>query len=158
MNTRDLLQQVITPTSQIKSIIDPATVNVHEYWHLIHGPDKDIWKKGLANDLGRLAKGIGQRMLTGTNTIYFCHPSTIPADRTVTYARLVSSLRLTKEEEHRVRVTVGGDCLDYLGLTATDTDSLTTLKLVLNSVIYMLNFRFMTMDTNKLLSHPYGAL
>ena len=47
-----------------------------------------------------------------------------------------------------MRITVGGDRLDYLGLTATDTASLTTLKLLLNSVISKLNSRFMTMDIN----------
>ena len=87
---------MLTPTAQLNSVIDPATGNVHEYKNLIRGPNKAIWKQGLANDLGRLAQGIGQRMPTGTNTIYLCHPSTIPADRTITYARLVSPLRPTK--------------------------------------------------------------
>ena len=95
MTTSDFLQPVLTPTAYLNSVIEPATGNVHEYRHLIRGPDKSIWKQGSANDLGRIAQGIGQRMPTGTNTIYFCRPSTIPADRTVTYARLVSSLKPT---------------------------------------------------------------
>ena len=98
MTTSDLLQPVLTPTAQLNPVIDPVTGNVHKYWHLIRRQDKAIRKQGIANDLGRLAQGIGQRMPTGTNTIYFCRPSTIPADRTVTYARLVSSLRPAKEE------------------------------------------------------------
>ena len=100
MTTSNLLQPVLTPTAQLNSFIEPAIGNVHEYRHLIREPDKYIWKQGLANDLGRLVQGIGQRMPTETNTIYFCHPSTIPADHTVTYARLVLSLQPTKEEEH----------------------------------------------------------
>ena len=48
-----------------------------------------------------------------------------------------------------MRITVGGNCLDYLGLTATYTASLTTLKLLLNSVISTLNSCFMTMDINN---------
>ena len=51
-------------------------------------------------------------------------------------------------------ITVGGNRLDYLGLTATDTASLTTLKLLLNSVISTLNSRFMTMDIND---YYYGS-
>ena len=92
MTTSVLLQPVLTPTAQLNTFINPDTGNIHKYWHFIRGPDKAIWKHGLANDLGRLAQGIGQRMPTGTNTIYFYHPSTIYADRTVTYARLVSSI------------------------------------------------------------------
>ena len=101
-----------------------------------------------------VASGIGQRMPTGTNKIYFCHFSTIPLDHTVTYARLVSYLQPNKEKEHRVRVTIGGNSLDYLGLTATDTASLTTLGLLLNSAIYTLNSRFMTMDIKN---YYYGT-
>ena len=92
MTTSVLQQPVLTPTEQLNTIINPDNGNFHKYRHIIRGPDKAIWKHGLANDLGRLDQGIGQRMPTGTNTIYFCHPSTIYADRTVTYARLVSSL------------------------------------------------------------------
>ena len=154
MTTSNLLQPVLTPTEHLNSVIDPATGNVHKYWHLIRGLDKYIYKQGLTNDLGRLNQGIGQRMPTGTNTIYFCHPSTILADRTVNYARLVSYLRPTKEEEYPVRVTVGGDRLEYLGLTATDTASLTTIKLLLNSVISTLNSRFMEMDIKYEIGTP----
>ena len=96
ITTSNFLQPVLTPTAKFNSVIDPATGKVHEYWHLIRGPDRAIWKQGFANDLGCLAQGIAQRMPTGTNNIYFCRTSTTPADRTVTYARLVSSLRPTK--------------------------------------------------------------
>ena len=53
-----------------------------------------------------------------------------------------------------MRVTVGGDCLDYLGLTATDTANVTSLKLLHNSIISMLNSRFMTMDIKQ---YYYGT-
>ena len=72
----------------------------------------------------------------------------------VTYALLVSSLQPTKAEEHRVRITVVGYHLDFLGLTSTNTESLTTLKLLLNSVISTLNSRFMTMDIKIIIMAP----
>ena len=69
--------------------INPDTGVSLEYRHLIQGPDKDIWVKALANDFGRLAQGVKDRMPTGNSTIFFIHPSEIPAHKKVTYGRLV---------------------------------------------------------------------
>ena len=52
-------------------VIDPATGESLEYRHLMNGPDKHIWVQALANDLGRLAQGVGTRMPTGNNTTSF---------------------------------------------------------------------------------------
>ena len=40
----------------------------------------------IANDLGRLAQGVGTRMPTGTNTVFFIAKSAISQGRKVTYA------------------------------------------------------------------------
>ena len=45
-------------------VINPDTGVSLEYHYLIQGPDKDIWVKALANDFGRLAKGLKDRMPT----------------------------------------------------------------------------------------------
>ena len=106
-----------------------------EYKQLIKGPDAAIWKKAMANDLGRLAQGVGTRMKTGTNTIFFMHPSKIPKNKKVTYCRIVSTIRPLKSEVHRVRATVGGDRLDYDGNTSAVPAQLSTVKVHLNSTI-----------------------
>ena len=93
---------------QANTVADEATGQLLEYRHLVRGPDAKIWKKAFANDLGRLAQGVGTRMRTGTNTVFFVHPSKIPEGKKVTYAKLVADLRPLKEETHRVRVTIGG--------------------------------------------------
>ena len=140
--------QALLPTrpSEANTVIDELTGHAQEYRHLVRGPAKSLWETSLANDLGRLAQGIGTRMPTGTNTIFFIHPTQIPAGRKVTYARLVATIRPHKDETHRVRVTVGGDKLVYHGITATATASLTTLKILLNSVISTPGARFITLD------------
>ena len=51
-------------------------------------------------------------------------------------------------------VTIGGNNLDYLGLKATNMASLTTLKLLPNSVISTLNSRFMEMDIKYEIGTP----
>ena len=83
-------------------------------------PDKDIWVKALANDFGRLAQGIKDRMPTGNIKIFFIHPIEIPAHKKVTYGRLVVDIRPLKEEKYRVRITFGGDNFSYFkGLMST---------------------------------------
>ena len=133
-------------THYCNSVIEPSTGDVLEYRHLIRGPDKATWTTSLANDLGRLAQGVGTRMKKGTNTIFFVKQSAVPSDRRVSYVRLVASMRPNKAEIHRVRVTAGGDRLPYPGVTSTDTASLTTTKCLLNSVISTPNAKFMTAD------------
>ena len=44
-------------------------------------------------------------------------------------------IRPLKEEKYRVRITVGGDKLDFCGDTSSVADSLATVKLILNSVV-----------------------
>jgi hypothetical protein len=64
----------------------------------------------------------------------------------VTYGRLVSSIRPTKSETHHVRVTIGGDKLDYPGVTSTQCASLTTTKCHLNSTISTPNAKYIVLD------------
>ena len=85
-------------------------------------------------------------MPTGTNTVFFVTKSYIPHDRKVTYAQMVATIRPTKAEVNRARVTVGGYCLDFPGATTTHCASLATTKCLLNSTISALGARFMTLD------------
>ena len=73
-------------------MIDTNTGHSLEYSHLMRGPYKDIWKTSLENDLGRLAQGVGTRMPTGTNMVFFIPRSAVPDGRTVTYSQLVTVL------------------------------------------------------------------
>ena len=127
-------------------MIDMNTGQSLEYYHLIRGLDKDIWKTSLENDLRRLAQGVGTIILTGTNTVFFIPRSAIPAGRTVSYSRLVASIRPDKTETHRVRVTVGSNMLDFPGDTTTNCASLTTTKCILKITISTPGYRFITLD------------
>ena len=63
---------------------------------------RDIWKKALNNELGRLADGY--ETIEGTNKLKFIHKKDIPADRKVTYSNFVCDIRPHKEELYRVRI------------------------------------------------------
>ena len=47
----------------------------------------------MVNEFGQLAKGVGTRTKTGTETIEFIKKSSVPQGKTVTYARVVAELR-----------------------------------------------------------------
>jgi hypothetical protein len=136
----------ILPHASANSVTDPITGEVQEYRHLIQGPNKNTWTHSFANELGRLAQGVGTRMLSGTNTINFIPKHQVPLNRKVTYGRIVTSIRPQKTEKNRTRLTVGGDRLDYSGDVSTPTAGLTTAKLLINSTISTPNARFIVAD------------
>jgi hypothetical protein len=49
-------------------------------------------------------------------------------------------------EKHRVRLTVGGDKLDYSGETAISTADITTLKILINNTVSTKDAKMMVMD------------
>jgi hypothetical protein len=127
------------------------------YRVLAASPDHDMWLRSMANNLGRLAlQGVGQRRpaeqrIAGTDTIFSIHQQyEVPAGRQVTYCKQEASLRPNKTETHRVCNCAGGDRLYLPGPTATQTASLTTTKLLLNSTISTPNARFSAFDIKNL--------
>ena len=63
-----------------------------EFHHLIQ-KYPDVWTKSIANEFGRLMKGVGKRIPTGSNTMRFIHKSEIPHNKVVTYAHIVCDYR-----------------------------------------------------------------
>jgi hypothetical protein len=65
----------------------------------------------------------------------------------------VVAIQTEKAEQKRVRITVGGDCLDYPGETSTDTASLDTIKLLINSVLSTPGARMGAIDISNFYIH-----
>jgi hypothetical protein len=65
----------------------------------------------------RLFQGI--RDIPGTDTCFFVELTNIPKDRKITYGKIVCDYKPHKKEKERIRLTVGGDRLDYSGDVAT---------------------------------------
>jgi hypothetical protein len=108
---------------------------------MLAGPDRDIWTRGLSNEWGRLLPhGVGLQRpiaerLTGTGTLHFIKKSQVPTRRKVTYANFICNIRPQKKETHRVRMTAGGDKLDYPGNASSPTVSMLDSKIMINSTI-----------------------
>jgi hypothetical protein len=102
------------------------------------------YKTGFGNELGRLCQGI--RYIQGTNTCFFIELSNIPKDRKITYGKLVCDHKPNKVEKERVRLTVGGDRLDYTGEVETSTADITTFKIIINITLTTKDAKMMMMD------------
>jgi hypothetical protein len=130
------------------TIIDPDTGASMEYRHLLKSPKHcKAWVTSFANELRRLAQGLGGRQ-QGTNTIYYIRYDQVPEDRCeeVRYGQICVDYRPQKEGPNRTRLTVGGNLIDYPGDVSTPTADTTTAKMVINSTISTPNAKFMGAD------------
>jgi hypothetical protein len=127
------------------SSIHPVTGKEMEYSALMKDPRlHPIWTQGFGNECGRLFQGT--RDIPGTDTCFFTTLKNIPHDRNITYGKIVCNYKPHKKEQECVRLTVGGDRLDYSGDIATSTADITTFKILINSTLYTKDATMMMMD------------
>jgi hypothetical protein len=127
------------------AFIHPITEKEMEYMALMKDPRlQPLWKRGSGNECGHLFQGI--RDIPGTDTCFFIKLTNFPKDRKITYSKIVCDYKPHKKEKERVRLTVGGDRLDYSGDVATSTADITTFKIVINSTLSIEDAAMMMMD------------
>jgi hypothetical protein len=109
---------------------------------------KELWIKAMSKELYHLAQGcLG--ITKGTNTIFFLSHTdicNIPTDRTVTYACILIDHCPQKEDPNCVRITVGGNLIDYPFELTTGTANMVSSKILWNSVISTKGARFSSTD------------
>eukprot|EP00804_Cyclotella_cryptica_P007867 CCRYP_001435-RA/>CCRYP_001435-RA protein AED:0.47 eAED:0.47 QI:0/-1/0/1/-1/1/1/0/150 len=135
-------QPVFTVDTQLEhmrnGVVHPVTKDsITKYEKLANDPIlQTVWTKAMCKELGRLAQGCyGSK---GTDTIFFMthdEIKQIPCPRMVTYARIVVDYRPQKDDPNRVRITVGGNLINYPQELTTCTANLTTAKILWNSTI-----------------------
>ena len=133
------------------AVLDKETGELLEYRHLIRRPEYSAtWTKAGAKEIGQLAQGI-PGVVEGTDTFHFMKYDNIPSDRKkdVTYARICCNLRPEKEDPYRVRITVGGDRINYPFDVGTPTADMQLVKLLFNSVVSTPNAKFMSLDISN---------
>ena len=131
------------PAHFANAVFDEDTGKMLDYKQLINHNKKETrewWQQSSTNEFGRLMKGAGRnkdgtQRVTGSDTFHFIHKKDVPQDKKVTYARFVCDIRLQKDKINRTRLTVGGNLLEYEGKTSTESASLETIKIHLNSTI-----------------------
>ena len=117
--------------------------------------NKELWCRSLSNELGRLIKKI--RDIVGNDAMEFISISEVSKHKKVAYANMVCDHRPTKEEKYRVRLTIGGDVLEYLGDAAPPAASLMKKKLLINSTISNVDdeARFLTLNIKDYFLQSY---
>ena len=101
--------------------------------------------------LGRLTQGFGNTQ--GTNTCEFMSINkirNIPKDQTVTYAQTVVDYRSQKDDPNRVRITAGGNLIEYPYKLTTRTADLKTSKILWNSVLSTPGAKYMCVDIKNM--------
>ena len=74
----------------------------------------------------------------------------IPKDQKVTYAWIVVDYRPQKKDPNRVRITAGGNLIQYPYELTTRTANLPTSKILWNSVISTPGARYMCVDIKNM--------
>jgi hypothetical protein len=127
------------------AVIHQITGKEMEYSALMKDPRlQPLWTRGFGNECGRLFQGIQD--IPRTDTCFFTMLKNIPKDRKITYGKIVCDYKPHTQEKERVRLTVGGDKLDYSGDVATSTADITTFKILINSTLSTKNTAMMMMD------------
>ena len=104
---------------------------------------RDRWTKGGENEFGRLFQGFAPNEIEGLNVLEWIRKDQVLKDKFVTYPRYTASLRPEKvDEPHRVRITAGGNLLQYDGDVTTHTASMETIKAHWNSVVSTTDARY----------------
>ena len=116
-------------------MVHPTTgETISSYKKLMHDPDtSDIWQTAFGKDFGGMAKGDCKTGQKGTNSIFIMTHADIPKipqGQTVTYARVVVDFCPQKADPHRIRITAGGNLINYPRELSTRTADLTTSKLM----------------------------
>jgi hypothetical protein len=108
---------------------------------------------GFGNECGRLFQVI--RDIPGTDTCFSIKLTNILKDIKITDSKIVCDNKPHKKEKERVRLTVGGDRLDYSGDVTTSTPDITTFKILINRTLYTEEAAMMMMDIhNYYLGNP----
>jgi hypothetical protein len=142
----------------IGTIIDNNTGNVLEYQHLMKmDKHKKVWAHGFDNEIGQIFQGI--RDVPGTDTCFFIPKSLVPSHKGPTYGRICCNYQPQKEEKHCVRLTIGGNWIDYPGNKSTLMANLTMAKLLIYSTISTPGAKFLGIDLayfylNTLMPNP----
>jgi len=123
-----------TFTSYKKAMKDPAIA--------------DIWQTAFGKEFGGMAQGDSKTGTAGTNAMFVMTHDDIARLRgkKYTYANIVLDHRPQKEDPNRIRITAGGDRIQYDDELSVRSADITTAKLHWNSVISTENARYMCLD------------
>eukprot|EP00804_Cyclotella_cryptica_P003844 CCRYP_020450-RA/>CCRYP_020450-RA protein AED:0.40 eAED:0.37 QI:0/0/0/0.66/0/0/3/0/180 len=113
---------------------------------MLHAVLNDETDNAYGKELRHLAQGL-PGIVKGTDTIVFIQKNKCPSGP------------LEGRDPYRIRLTVGGNRINFPGDCGTPTEDMIIVKILLNSVISTKNAKFMTIDIKDLylntpMAHP----
>jgi hypothetical protein len=121
-------------------MVHPTTSEtISSYKKLMHDPaTAEMWQTAFGKYFGGMVQGHMKTGQKGMNLIFvMAHAeiTKIPKNQTVTYAQVVVNFRPQKADQYCIRITTGGNLINYPGKLSTCTADLTTSKLMWNNVL-----------------------
>jgi hypothetical protein len=126
-----------------------ATITI--YKKLMHDPAMaEVWQTAFGRDFGRMAQGDNKMGQKGTNAMFVMTHNeialTLAAKKCFTYGNPVVDYRPQKEFPHCIRITAGGNLINYESSVSVQMADLDMAKLHWNSVISTKSARYMFID------------
>jgi hypothetical protein len=137
-------------------MVHPVTGRtISSYKKIMHNPaTAEVWQTAFGKDFGGMAQGCNKTGQKGTNAMFIMAHNEIrhalAAKKKFTYANLVVVYQPQKEDPHHIRITAGGNLINYDGNDSVCTANFDTAKLHWNSVISTENARYMCLDIKKI--------
>jgi hypothetical protein len=135
---------------QANAVIDQVTGQSYEYEHLVTGKvtahTTKVWTRSLANELRKLANGIGTCITKDTKAIFFINCNPIPNDRKITYSWSTCTIHYQTQETHHTCLATGSNLIGYPHSVSTPSANITTTKIVFNSAVSIPNGKFIGFD------------
>ncbi len=133
-------------------IVHPVTgETILSYKKLMNNPAMaEVWQKVFIKNFGGMAQGNNKTGQKGTNAMFVMTHDEIAhvlrAGKVFTYANPVVNHRPQKEDPSRIRITAGGNLINYEEELSVRTADINTAKLHWNSVISTVKARYMCLD------------
>jgi hypothetical protein len=121
------------------------------YKKLMHNPaTAEVWQTAFGRDFGGMAQGDNKTGQKGTNAmLVMTHDKivlTLAVKIRFTYGNPAIDYRPQQEFPHCIRITAGGNLINYESSASIQTADLDTAKLHWNSVISIKGVRYMCID------------
>jgi len=131
-------------------VIHPVTgKTISSYKKAMQDPNlSKVWQRAFGKEFGGLAQGDTKTGTKGTNAIFVMSQEDIQKhwNKKYTYARICMDYRPQKTDPNQIRITAGGNLVEYEGELSVRTADITTAKLHWNSVISTKDARYMCLD------------
>ena len=141
-------------------MVHPTTgKTISSYKQLMNNPvPANTWQMAFGKDFRSMCQGDNKTGTKGTNTMVMMKPEEVdhmPAARLATYANIIVDYQPQKDAPYQIRITAGGNLVNYPGELTTRTADITTSKSHWNSILSTQQAKYMCLDLkNFYLSAP----